>query len=136
MIKGIAHICIGTSDLAATERFYCYGLGLTRGFNFVRKGQIIGFYLKAAEGVYVEVFKREKVVPEPDSPISHLCLEVGDIDDTVARLKANGYEPTGKILGADQSWQAWVTDPAGVRIEFHQYTPKSCQLTGVDCVLE
>ena len=136
MIKGIAHICIGALDLAATERFYCAGLGMTKGFNFLRKGQVIGFYLKAADGVYVEVFKNSKIVPQPDQPISHLCLEVSDIDETVARLKANGYDVTAKLLGADRSWQAWVTDPAGVRIEFHQYTAKSSQLTGADCILE
>ena len=44
-------------------------------------------------------------------------------------------ENTEKKLGEDQSRQAWVTDPAGVRIEFHQYTAKSCQSTGATCVL-
>jgi len=135
MIKGLAHVCIGTLDLAATERFYCFGLGMTKAFDFIRKGQVIGFYLRAGANSFVEVFLRDTVVSQPDTPISHLCLEVSDIDETIARLKANGYEATGKKLGADQSWQAWITDPAGVRIEFHQYTPRSSQITGAACVL-
>jgi hypothetical protein len=43
---------------------------------------------------------------------------------------------TDKILGADHSWQIWTADPAGVKIEFHQYTNASCQTTGADCVLD
>ncbi len=39
-------------------------------------------------------------------------------------------------MGADRSRQMWTQDPDGVRIEFHQYTPGSCQLTGAPCVLD
>lgn len=136
MLKGIAHICISSVDLAATERFYCSGLGMIKGFDFVRKGEVIGFYLRAGGNAFVEVFRRGSISPEAGGPISHLCLEVSDIDAVVARLKAHGYETTAKVMGADHSWQAWVTDPAGVKIEFHQYTPDSCQLTGAPCLLE
>jgi hypothetical protein len=31
-------------------------------------------------------------------------------------------------LGSDQSWQAWLADPDGNRIELHAYTPESKQL--------
>jgi len=136
MIKGIAHVCVGTLDLAASERFYCSGLGMTKVFDFVRKDKVVGFYLRAGSNTFVEVFLRDKVVSQPDTPISHFCLEVSDLDETIARLKANGYETTPKKMGADQSWQAWVIDPAGVRFEFHQYTPQSSQFTGSACVLE
>lgn len=135
MIKGIAHVCIGSLDLAATERFYCSGLGMEKAFDFTRKGRVVGFYLKAGGGAFVEVFLKDKVVPQPDAPISHLCLEVPDLDETIRRLQEHGYETTGKKVGADRSWQAWVEDPAGVRIEFHQYTPESSQLSGAVCVL-
>jgi len=67
--------------------------------------------------------------------IKHFCLEVDDIDDVAQKLTAAGYTVTEKTLGADQSWQAWTTDPSGVRIEFHEYTKDSSQLTGENCVL-
>jgi hypothetical protein len=51
-------------------------------------------------------------------------------------VKALGYDVTDKTMGADRSWQAWTKDPGGVRIEFHQYTARSCQKTGADCVLD
>ena len=135
-LKRIAHICLGAADLEATERYYCQGLGCQRAFDFVRGGKKIGFYLKAGEGTFIEVFKQDKIDPEAPSPIKHLCLEVDDIDAACAKLKSAGYKVGEKKLGADKSWQAWTADPSGVRIEFHQYTPESSQLTGRDCVLD
>ena len=44
--------------------------------------------------------------------------DVDSIDDISRPLTEAGYEVTEKKLGADESWQAWVTDPTGIRIEF------------------
>jgi len=52
------------------------------------------------------------------------------------QIKSEGYETTDKIMGADNSWQFWATDPDGVKIEFHEYTENSCQSTKKDCVLK
>ena len=41
MIKSLAHICIGTKDLAATEDFYCRILGMENVFSFDKNGEII-----------------------------------------------------------------------------------------------
>lgn len=38
-------------------------------------------------------------------------------------------------MGADHAYQAWLTDPDGVRIELHEYTPDCCQKTGRTCYL-
>ena len=135
MIKVLAHVCILASDLAATERFYCSGLGLEKLFDFTRDGEVVGFYLKVSGRTYVEVFHRDEAPGESPSPIRHLCFEVDDIDEASDRLRSEGYEITEKKLGADQSWQAWTSDPGGVSIELHQYTEESCQVTGRDCVL-
>jgi predicted enzyme related to lactoylglutathione lyase len=62
--------------------------------------------------------------------ILHFCLETDDIDAVVARLTELGVPVTPKKLGVDNSWQAWLEDPDGNKIEIHQYTPTSTQLTG------
>jgi hypothetical protein len=31
-------------------------------------------------------------------------------------------------MGSDHSWQAWLADPDGNRIELHAYTPESNQV--------
>ena len=136
MIKGIAHVCIGCSDLAVVERFYCQCLGFTKQFEFVKSGKVVGFYLQVVPNMYLEFFQADSV-PVTASPIQHLCLETDDIDATIARLKSHGYETGEKKLGADHTPQVWTRNaPDGIAIEFHQYTPQSCQITGHPCEVD
>ncbi len=134
-LKRIAHICLGALDLEATEKFYCGALGCTKAFDFVRGGKRIGFYMRAGGDTFIEVFLQDLIDTKAPAPIRHLCLEVEDIDGMIGRVKAAGYGIGEKKLGADRSWQVWTADPAGVKIEFHEYTPESSQRTGNDCIL-
>jgi lactoylglutathione lyase/glyoxylase I family protein len=136
MIKGLAHVCLAATDLAAVERFYCCGLGFKKAFDFIRNDRVVGFYLELSQGGYIEVFQRDEIDVKANSPILHFCLEVDDLEPIGLRLTENGYEATQKTLGADQSWQMWTTDPSGVRIEFHQYTDRSSQITRKNCILK
>src|ERR1035437_2875567 len=130
MIKGIAHVCIGCKDLAEVERFYCQCLGFTKRFEFTKDREVIGFYIQVVPNVYLEFFQADSV-PAAGSPIRHICLETDDSDDVIARLQSHGYEVGQKKIGADHSPQVWASNaPDGVAIEFHQYTPQSCQITG------
>jgi len=135
-VKGYAHVCLAADDLAATQNFYCDGLGFTKVFDFLRDGKVVGFYLHVATGTFVEVFQQDRTEPKATCPIRHICFEVDDIDAVSDRLRSQGYEVSQKKLGEDQSWQVWATEPAGVRIEFHQYTESSAQFTGNNCVLD
>lgn len=136
MIKGIAHVCIGCRDLAEVERFYCKCLGFSKRFEFVKGGKVVGFYLEVGPSMYLEFFQADEV-PAAGSPIRHICLETDDIDEVIARLKAHGYEVGKKTVGADHSPQVWARNaPDGVAIEFHQYTPQSCQITGQPCEVD
>ena len=134
MITGIAHVCIGAIDLEASLHFYTEVLGLKKHFSFVRDGRPFGYYLSLADGLFIEIFQDSEAAAGARPLIKHFCLAVDDIDRTVADLRARGAEISDKKLGMDQSWQAWTTDPAGIRIEFHQYTPESSQYTQRDCV--
>ena len=80
-----------------------------------------------------EIFKQDSMDNGEKPVIRHFCLEVDDIDEVSRALTAKGYKVGEKKLGADQSYQAWTSDPAGVAIEFHQYTENSSQMTGKDC---
>ncbi len=35
-------------------------------------------------------------------------------------------------MGSDHSWQAWLSDPDGNRVELHQYTPESWQTPALE----
>ena len=132
MIKHLAHICIYSSDLDATSRFYFEGLGLERGYEFIKNGELFGYYIKLGNDTFIEVFKGE---PGGAGNINHVAIQVDSLDGVINRLKGHGYEIGEKSFGADHSWQAWTTDPSGVRIEFHEYTKKSLQLTGGRCMV-
>jgi catechol 2,3-dioxygenase-like lactoylglutathione lyase family enzyme len=130
MLKQLAHICIHSADLAANMRFYCDGLGLEKAFAFEREGKTFGYYLKLRAGTFIEVFEAEAKKP---GNIDHVAIEVDDIDAVIQRVRDAGYPIGEKQLGADQTWQVWVTDPDGIRIEFQQYTAESYQHKGGVC---
>jgi glyoxylase I family protein len=127
MIKQIGHICIHTNDLAKTHHFYTEVLGLEQTFDFVRDGAPFGYYIQFGNNTFIEVFKGE---PGEIGNIAHVAIEVEGMDELIQRIKEHGVEIGEKTLGGDNSWQVWVTDPNGVRIEFHEYTPESKQLVG------
>lgn len=134
MIKQLAHACVMSSDLAATEAFYCGKLGLKKTFDFIKEGELYGFYLELGNGTFLEVFAEP--AKERPSRIRHLCFEVEDIDRVVEELDAKQVAHTEKKLGGDNTWQTWIKDPDGIDIEFHQYTDESSQITGTDCLVD
>ena len=133
MIKQLAHLCIHSPDLAATQHFYCEALAMPIRFRFDKNGELFGFYLDCGGGTFIEVFQG---VAGPVGKINHLALEVEDLDEGRQRLASFGYAVGEKKMGADQSWQAWGEDPHGTRIEFHQYTDESMQIVGGVCVVD
>ena len=135
MIKALAHICISTNSLDETEKFYCSCLGLSKKFNFIRDGKVFGYYLQINESNFIEVFLADANSSEKEPQVRHFCLEVDDIDKTIEEIRNCGVSVTDKEMGLDNSWQAWITDPNGIEIELHQYTEKSSQVVGSDCVI-
>lgn len=137
MLTRIAHTCLGSSDLEATERFYVEVLGCAKAFDFIKDGARFGFYLAVGEGTFIEVFKDGAERAEPGRQrIRHLAIEVADIDAVEAALQAAGCMARGKKVGGDGSWQLWTEDPDGVQIEFQQYTDASSQRTGKDVIVD
>ena len=128
MITGIAHACYTVSDLERSIAFYRDGLGLEPAFDFTNEeGRRFGLYLHAGGRNFIELFEGQLGERAEGQSFRHLCLEVDDIEGTVAALRARGVEVSDPKLGGDQSWQAWIADPDGNRFELHQYTPESKQ---------
>ena len=128
MITGIAHACYTVTDLERSIAFYRDGLGMVPAFDFVNEsGRRYGLYLHAGGRNFVELFEGQLGERAEGQSFRHVCLEVDDIQATVAELRERGVEVSEPKLGRDQSWQAWITDPDGNRFELHQYTPASWQ---------
>jgi catechol 2,3-dioxygenase-like lactoylglutathione lyase family enzyme len=128
MIKGIAHVCFVVRDLDASIAYYRDKVGLRPAFEFINdKGERFGVYLHAGERTFLELFVGKLAPRAAGQSYQHVCLEVDDVEATVADLRARGVEVTDAVLGSDHSWQAWLTDPDGNRIELHGYTSESKQ---------
>ena len=133
MIK-LAHVCIESADLDATERFYgC--LGVRRQFEFRNPdGLLIGYYLKFDDQTFLEVIRVEAVRTE--GAVRHFAIESDNIDALRTRLLAAGFQATDKRLGEDHTWMVTCRDPNGVFIELHQYDHRSMQQHGGTCVID
>ena len=128
MITGLAHVCFTVSDLERSIAFYQDGLGLKPAFDFVdESGRRYGLYLHAGGRNFIELFEGQLGQPAEQQSYRHICLEVDDIHATVQALSERGVQVGEIKLGKDQSYQAWITDPDGNRIELHGYTAESWQ---------
>lgn len=128
MITGLAHACFTVSDLERSLEFYVDGLGLTPAFDFVNEtGRRYGLYLHLGGRTFIELFQGNLGERADGQSYRHICLEVDDIEATVAEMRGRGIEVSEIKLGGDRSYQAWITDPDGNRIELHHYTPESRQ---------
>jgi catechol 2,3-dioxygenase-like lactoylglutathione lyase family enzyme len=128
MIKELAHLCFDVRDLNISLAFYVNTLGLVKSFDFLNdKGERFGVYLKVGRRSFIELFQVRNPEFKDQSSYRHMCLEVEDLKSTVSELRTKGVTISDPKLGCDESWQSWLADPDGNRIELHQYTAKSWQ---------
>jgi catechol 2,3-dioxygenase-like lactoylglutathione lyase family enzyme len=131
-IQSVAHVCIKTTDLDATTDFYCGALGMKKHFNFNRKGKVIGFYMRASNETFIEVFLADEAEKIGKQVLSHFCLQTDSIEGLRKKIIERGYSPNEIKMGADGSPQFWMKDPNGMDLEFQEYTDRSSQITGQD----
>ena len=134
MLVRLAHVCIETTDLEASEAFYST-LGATRRFEFRNlQKTLIGMYMYFGEDSFIELVLVAE--PRPEGAVNHFALQVSDADAAAAQLVAAGIEVTDKELGVDHTWMVTCRDPNGIFIELHQYTDRSLQHQGGTCCID
>jgi lactoylglutathione lyase len=132
MVKGVAHVCFIVHDLAKAVDFYQNVLGLKPAFDFINeKGQRFGIYMHAGHRTFIELFQSGHDQPADGQSYRHLCLEVDDVTKSVTRIKQHGVKVSEAKKGTDLSWQAWLEDPDGNKIELMSYTHESKQLKSI-----
>ncbi len=135
MIISLAHACFYVSNLERSVQFYRDQLGLTIAFDYRDEdGCVRGLYFYLGQRTFLEMFERAIDGPAERESFRHICMEVDDMDQTVASLRERGVEVHGVARGRDRSHKAWITDPDGNEIELHQYTPDSAQTPWVERV--
>jgi len=141
MIRGIHHTAISTPDLDRALRFYRDLLGLRVAADFAWPvgtevaDRITGLHESSARAVmlhagnaFVELFQYQTPAPRPGDPrrpvadhgITHLCLDVTDLDAEYARLRAAGmtFHCPPQDLGGVRT--TYGRDPDGNVIELQE----------------
>lgn len=128
MIRGLSHICFVVSDLGESTAFYRDKLGLREAFELViLDGKVRGVYLHVGGRTFIELFEGKPDPTPSGAGYRHFCLEVADIELVVKTLRGRDVEVSDIQTGTDGSYQAWLADPDGNRIELHQFTEQSRQ---------
>lgn len=102
-----------------------------------KKDQTWLTYLEVADGVYIELFDQVGAfLIHKAQPIyynyQHFAIIVDNIEETKADLISKGVAiDTDISFGPDFTYQMWIHDPDGNKIEIMQYTDKSFQVVGV-----
>ena len=151
-VKGLGHLAINVKNMKEAEEFYCGKLGIEKVFEIdmpenidevypnhpaaCYKGKSWITYLRVAEGEYIELFQPfPNADPRSGGPnfedfgFVHFCLVVDDINAFIPDLKEKGvHVDSDASLGPDGTYQAWIRDPDGNRIEVFEYTKDSMQI--------
>ena len=152
LITGISHLAFNVSDMDRSIDFYCNSLGLKKIFEIIipeniaeifpgnpiaaMAGQPGIAYLEVVPGEFIELFYPNPYTdhtsggPNKDRiGYTHLSLTVSDIYEAANNMKDRGIILDSDItLGPDHTYQFWIKDPDGNRIELMQYTNKSFQV--------
>ena len=140
MIRRLAHLCFTTNNLERIIAFYRDGLGLEVKFRFnTADDTLFGAYISAGDTTFIEFFDQELAARQwgngtGPSPLTsgtrygHFCFEVTGLPALRETLIARGVEVGPISTGLDDSYQAWLADPDGSRIELMEYTHTSAQI--------
>lgn len=116
MLLGLGHVTVRSADFARTERFYCDLLGLHVGPRPAIPVPGRWFYI--GDEAVVHVLPRG-VDGGGDAPpvIDHFALRAADRPAFERRLMAAGQPFEARLLADSGTWQIFLTDPDGARVE-------------------
>lgn len=135
-ITGIGHIALKVHDLDRSLDFYRDKLGFDEMMRInYPDGRLWLVYLRITDTQFIEIFpgaENERAPGWDGNAITHVCLEVDDLDAVVEQVEKAGIKLLiEKKIAGDGNRQAWIEDPDGNRIEFMQMLPGSMQLAAI-----
>lgn len=149
VFKSLFHVSLYVNDIDASLEFY-KKLGLKEAFNIQNEGQGWDYYLKIADGQYVELHAVKRPMPfwHPkesvhymDQSIWHFSFETDNMVEMIAKLRSEGITITQHPapdspevftiddvpLAPDGCWACWIKDPDGNPIELMEQSRHSLQ---------
>ena len=116
MLLSLGHVTVRSADFARTEHFYCDLLGMRVGPRPAIPVPGRWFYLGNEAVVHV-LPRGVGGVSDAQPVIDHFALNAVDQPAFERRLKATGQPFEVRPLADSGTWQIFLTDPDGVRVE-------------------
>ena len=121
LFKGLCHVGIMTDDAEKSVQWYCEKLGF-RPWYAGKMGPMPLTFVEGG-GLVIEFIAAGKA--PAGGPVAHIALEVLNIEEAVADLKAKGVE-VGKVGSAPGFFPSgmknvFFTGPNGETLEFVEY---------------
>ncbi len=143
MIKGFHHAALSTPDLGRCLQFYTEVVGCEIAYEFgwpagtpdadkvtgLENSEAKAAMLKLGES-FLEVFEfsspqpkhRHGERPVCDNGISHIAVEVKDIQSEYVRMKAAGMQFHSEPMAQESGFMVYGRDPDGNVVELIEYT--------------
>ncbi len=144
----LSHAGLQSHDLEKALEFYVGYLGLREAFRLYNDdGSLRLVYIHVSGNTFVEFTsrtseRREDRLDMAHSGITHLAIQVKDIEQAVANVKARGI-PQEYVLSnfifqgpKDHSLIFNFVDPDGNRVEFMEFGPESEQYKAMKKVIQ
>lgn len=116
MLLSLGHVTVRSADFDRSERFYCGLLGMHPGPRPAIAVPGRWFYV-GGEAVLHVLPRRAGAPGDGEGAIDHFALNADDLPAFEQRLRAAGQPFEGRRLGDSGTWQIFLTDPDGVRVE-------------------
>ena len=110
------HVTVRSADFARTERFYCDLLGMQPG---PRPAIALpGRWFYVGDEALLHVLPRSVDAPHDTAgAIDHFAFHADDLPAFEQRLRAAGQRFEPRRLADTDTWQIFLTDPDGARVE-------------------
>ena len=135
-IRGLGHLALRVRDLDRSLDFWRDRVGFQEMHRLKRdNGETWLVYLRITDDQFLELFPdatTDQVPPDDQNGVMHICLDIVDLDEEIARLTASGVTIVSPIKGGiDNNRGAWIHDPDGNRIELMEMHPNSIQYKAI-----
>jgi catechol 2,3-dioxygenase-like lactoylglutathione lyase family enzyme len=116
MLLSLDHVTVRSADFDRTERFYCDLLGMRIG---PRPAIAVpGRWLYVGNKAVLHVLPHNPGTGQhAGATIDHFALDADDWPAFEQKLQAAGQPFESRRLADTESWQVFLTDPDGARIE-------------------
>jgi catechol 2,3-dioxygenase-like lactoylglutathione lyase family enzyme len=126
----VNHVGINVANYDQALAFYTKTLGIREAYTLKNAdGTPRLTYLQLSRDTFIELIPAAAGQP---TGVTHIGLEVDDIDAAVARFRQAGLTPQNPALTPAKARYTNINDKDGVRLEVLQFGPDSLQRKAID----